>query len=545
MFIGKKNKDLNQLQKQIKELEQVISELKNKNSENEKYLFITEKIFEISKLGYFILSVDNTLMELSENAKSIFGVKDKSIIGYNEFISRINQEDISALDKAINTIQPDDNTTSLEFRVYDAENEVKTTKLCSCELIRVKKDEKEYIIGLVTDISAKEKIKKDLTRAIEKTEEAERIRNNLLSNVTNEIRTPMNAIIGFAELLNIGNLDYEKRREYVNTIKNQGTHIIKFIDDITELIKLESGELKIIKTRCNINILLKEIEIHANQQKKILNKDSLDIRLELPDDKEIIIQTDPGRLQQVISNLINNSIKFTEKGFIAFGYKIPVDNKIEFYVKDTGIGLTKEQQKTVFNRFAEEEPAFRKYEGSGLGLTLSKNIIKMLGGKIWVESEPGKGSVFQFTLPYETIMYENHDYSIIEDEQYPVFKWKDKVILVVEDDEVNFKFLEAILQDTDTQIIHALNGSQAVELCRSISKIDIILMDIKMPEMDGIEATKQIRQFNTRIPIIAHTAFSLQFDLKKCINAGCNDWIVKPIDIREFLEKLNQYLKDK
>jgi signal transduction histidine kinase len=544
MFIGKKNKDLNQLRKQIKTLEKEIIELKNKNTESKHSLFIIEKLFEISKLGYWIISQSNQVVKLSENAKAIFGVKGKNIISYKEFLEYIHQEDIPMIEKAINNAGLNDKVINLEFRVLYSENEEKAIKICSSELIRIKLDDNEYITGLIIDNTAQEKMKKDLSKAIEKVYESERHRNILLTNVTNEIRTPMNAIIGFAELLNIGNLDYEKRKEYVNTIKNQGTHILKFIDDITELIKLETGELKFAKTRCNLNILLKEIEIHANHQKKLFNKDILEIRLQLPDNNDLIIQTDPGRLQQVILNLINNSIKFTEKGFIEFGYKMPVDNKIEFYVKDTGIGLSKEQQKNIFNRFADEESVTRKYEGSGLGLTLSRYIVKMLGGKIWVESEPGKGSVFQFILPFEKISYENHDYSTIEEEQMPVYKWKDKVIIIVEDDEINFKFLEAILQDTDTQIIHANNGAQAVELCKSINKIDLILMDIKMPEMDGIEATKQIRQFNSRIPIIAHTAFSLQFDLKKCINAGCNDWIVKPIDIREFLEKLNHYLKE-
>ncbi len=544
MFIGKKNKDLNQLQKHIKELEKEIVELKNRHEESEHNLFLVEKLLEISKLGYWIIPADKQIVKLSESAKTILGIKEKNAISYKEFLECFHQEDFSLIEKAFDNAILNNQTTTLDLRVPYIENEVKTIKVYSCEVKRIKKDEKEYLIGLIIDNTAHEKIKKDLSKAIEKVDDSERIRNILLTNVTNEIRTPMNAIIGFSELLNIGNLDYEKRKEYVNTIKKQGTHILKFIDDIAELIKLETGELKINKTRCNLNLLMKEIEIHATHQKKSLNKDLLEIRLHLPEKHDLIIQTDPGRLQQVILNLINNSIKFTEKGYIEFGFKMPVDNKIEFYVKDTGIGLSKEQQKNIFNRFADEESATRKYEGSGLGLTLSKHIIKLLGGKIWVDSEPGKGSVFQFTIPYEKISYENHDYSSIEEEPLPVYKWKDKVIIIVEDDEVNYKFLEAILQDTDTQLIHANNGAQAVELCKSINKIDLILMDIKMPEMDGIEATRQIRQFNTRIPIIAHTAFSLQFDLKKCINAGCNDWIVKPIDIREFLEKLNYYLKE-
>ena len=245
-----------------------------------------------------------------------------------------------------------------------------------------------------------------------------------------------------------------------------------------------------------------------------------------------------------MANLISNSIKFTEKGFIEFGHLIPSDGKIEFFVRDTGVGLSKDEQKNIFSRFADEEMDIKKYEGSGLGLTLSKHLVKLLGGRIWVESEPGKGSVFRFTIPYEQIPADHHESFSADEEEYPRFKWKDRVILIVEDDEVNFRFLEAILDDSEAQILHASNGFQAVELCRSISKIDLVLMDIKMPEMDGLEATRQIRQFNKKIPVIAQTAFIMEIDPDKCLAVGCNAVIGKPIEIKEFLEKINDFLRE-
>ena len=389
-----------------------------------------------------------------------------------------------------------------------------------------------------------DKNRRDLAIAIEKAEESERTKNILLANISREIRTSMNAIIGFSELLNIGNLDFDKRKYYVKTIRNQGTLLLKFIDDITELIKLESGKVKIAKVRCNLNMLLKEILLYAGQQKKVLNKEALDIKLELPDKSGLVVFTDPGRLQQVIANLISNSLKYTEKGYIEFGHMPPVDGKIEFFVRDTGVGLAKEKQKNIFSRFPDEELDSIKFEGAGLGLTLSKYLVKLLGGKIWVESELGRGSVFCFTIPYEQALPDHHEYAAAGEEVYPEFKWKDKVILVVEDDVVNFRFVEAILHDSEAQILHAVNGNQAVELCRSISKIDLVLMDIKMPEMDGLEATRQIRQFNKKIPIIAQTAFFMEIDPEKCMAMGCNDCVTKPIDIKEFLEKINGFLKE-
>jgi CheY-like chemotaxis protein len=246
-----------------------------------------------------------------------------------------------------------------------------------------------------------------------------------------------------------------------------------------------------------------------------------------------------------MTNLIHNAVKFTAKGWIEIGYMPVADEKIEFYVRDTGIGLTRDLQKNIFSRFAEEEVQGTKPESSGLGLTISRNLIKLLGGKIWVESEPGQGSTFFFTIPFEEVPETYHELAPEEEIEIPAYTWKDKVILIVEDDVVNFRFLEALLQDKAVQILHASNGLQAVELCRTISKIDLVLMDLKMPEMDGIEATRQIRTFNKKVPIIAQTAFVMESELTHCLEAGCDDHITKPIDIKEFLEKVDKFLRER
>ena len=213
-------------------------------------------------------------------------------------------------------------------------------------------------------------------------------------------------------------------------------------------------------------------------------------------------------------------------------------------MNDTGIGLSRDLQKRIFNKPTEEDNTAGKPESSGLGLTIAKNLIRLMGGKIWVESELGQGSTFYFTIPYEEVPETYHTMAPEEEYVIPSYTWKDKVILVAEDDEINFKFLEAVLQDTSAQILHARNGIQAVELCRSISKIDLVLMDIKMPEMDGFEASKLIRSFNRKVPIIAQTAFIQDLEQKKAREAGCNDLITKPIDIKEFFEKVDGFLKE-
>ena len=549
MLLGNKKKHTARQQNKLEQLEKEIEKLKAAQVKAKNDItrdnFFVQKVLELSGLGYWIKPLQEDFMLLSGKAQEILNIKDNYTISYEAFLNGVHPEDIPVVEKNINSLIRNNQTTSFEFRMVLGK-ESKEVRYYSCKVTRITGagQHDDYFIGILTDNAALERVRKDLAKANDRIEEIDRLKNTLLTNISHEIRTPMNSIIGFSELLNIGKLDFEKRKEYAQTIRNQGNMLLKFIDDITELIKFEAGQIKITKAKCNLNILLKEILGIANQQKKAWNKELLDIKLELPDKKGLIVFTDPGRLQQVISNLINNSIKFTEKGTIEFGHKMPVDEKIEFYVKDTGIGLSKERQKNIFNRFEAEETVTRKYEGSGLGLTLSKHLVKLLGGKIWVESESGKGANFQFTIPYEQTPYDYHDYSSVVKEHLPEYKWKDKVILIVEDDEVNVRFLEAILQDSDVQILHACNGYQAVQLCKSINKIDLVLMDIKMPEMDGFEATRQIRQFNKKISIIAQTAYILEIDKEQCFAVGCNECITKPIDIKDFLDMVNSFLKE-
>ncbi len=397
-------------------------------------------------------------------------------------------------------------------------------------------------LGSIKDITRQDKARRDIIKVKEKAEESERLKNSLLTNLSHEIRTPMNSIIGFSELLNIGNLPFDKRLEYVKTIKNQGILLLKMIDDVIEVTRMETGKITIRKSPCNLDLLINELLLIFNQYKLNQNKEHLEIKVNYPENRGIVIYTDPGRLQQLISNLVNNSIKYTEKGWIEIGYKPLSDQRIEFYVKDTGIGLSRDLQKRIFGRVAEEDSLAGKPEGAGLGLTIAKNLIRLMGGKIWVESELEQGSTFFFTIRYEEVPDTYHKMAPEEEYVLPSYTWKDKVILVVEDDEVNFKFIEAVLHDTSAQVLHARNGIQAVELCKSINKIDLVLMDIKMPEMDGYEATRQIREFNRKVPIIAQTAFILETELDKCHEVGCNDLITKPIEIKEFFEKIDKFL---
>jgi signal transduction histidine kinase len=555
MMLGNRKKEIEALKQKLAllkaENEQLKKSMQIDKLESSPFLnrYILLKILEIYDIGILIKSSDDENLWLSDNARDILGCKNEQSFTLDTFKSIIIPEDRIILEKALIDIRTRGiNASNLEFKISRNEGDGREFRIISVQITvfdaSQTNDGKALMLGCIKDITRQDKVKRDLIRSKEKAEESERLKNFLLTNISHEIRTPMNSIIGFSELLNIGNLPYNKRLEYVRTIKNQGIILLKMIDDLAELTRMETGKVTIRKSPCNIALLINEIISVFNQYKLAQNKEHLEIKVNFPENRDLVIYTDPGRLQQLLSALVNNSVKFTEKGWVELGYKLLGDQRIEFYVKDTGIGLSRELQKKIFGRIAEEDTLTGKPEGAGLGLTIAKNLIRLMNGKIWVESEIGQGSTFFLTIPYEEVPETYHKISPEEEFLIPSYTWKDKVILVVEDDEVNFKFLEAVLHDTSAQVLHANSGVQAVELCQTITKIDLVLMDIKMPEMDGYEATRRIREFNLKVPIIAQTAFFLENELKKCKEAGCNDQITKPINIKEFLEKVDVFLKE-
>lgn len=392
-----------------------------------------------------------------------------------------------------------------------------------------------FIVGVMQDVTEDRKKQDEIAREKEKAEESDRLKTVFLSNLSHEFRNPMNTIIGFSELINSG-LDIEKQKEYARIITRKGNYLLGLIDDIAELVKFETGQVTANKKSCDINRIAGELFLEYQEVKKEMQKDYIELRLHVPAPITNEIYTDPGRLQQVLSNLLRNAFQFTEKGFVEFGYEVR-DRFIQFYVKDTGIGVPKEDQKMVFNRFRQlEDTSLRKIGGSGMGLTLSRHIISLLGGRIWLESTPNEGSTFFFSIPLQTVP--DSEKTDAAPESKMTYNWKDKVILIVEDDEINAQFLEAVLDQTQVQTLYASTGAQAIELCRSINKIDLVLMDIKMPEMSGYEACRQIKAFKPSLPMIAQTAFAEPIDKIKCMNAGFDDYLSKPIDIESLLSKI-------
>jgi len=364
----------------------------------------------------------------------------------------------------------------------------------------------------------------------------------------------MNGILGFADLLKEPGLTGDEQLQYVGIIEKSGERMLNIINDLIDISKIESGLMELRNTITNVNDQLAACYAFFKPEalQSGFNFDSI------PDTSlvEINIVTDREKLYAVLINLIKNALKYTHKGSIEFGYHyMPADGQksgdnnsnkpyLQFYVKDTGIGIALEKQKAIFERFIQADTTIAKpYEGAGLGLAISKAYVEMLGGEIWVDSQPDIGSVFYFTLPvvYETDMDKPEDNLAVNSVTF--LTQKKLTILIVEDIDVSDMYLTKVLQTFSKEIFHATNGKDAVEICHQNPHIDLILMDIKMPFIDGYEATRMIREFNKEVVIIAQTAFSLVGDYEKSIEAGCNGYLAKPLNKKNLLVEIKKYFE--
>jgi signal transduction histidine kinase/ligand-binding sensor domain-containing protein/CheY-like chemotaxis protein len=386
----------------------------------------------------------------------------------------------------------------------------------------------------------------ELMEAKEKAEESDRLKSSFLANLSHEIRTPLNSIIGFSSLIFNEEISDEERKSYQSIIESSSVTLLNLINDIIDFSKIEAKRLEIIITEVPLIKIfnnLKEIYTYEIKKQQLFTAKQLEFRVNI--DKNIqsmVIPTDEIRLNQILSNLVNNAIKFTQKGYIEVGCEFIAENEtLEFYVKDTGVGIKKEYHEIIFDRFRKvEDDKDTIYRGAGLGLAISRQLIKLLGGDIWVESEPGKGSVFYFSHPVKVAKQPDHeDYAKTSVRSLPSLH--DKVILIAEDDYSNFLYIEKLVNKTGAKVFHAADGYEAVEIMKKNPDIDLILMDIKMPGMNGMDALKIIREDFTKVPVIAQTAYVLTEEIKKFYEAGFNDYISKPIKPDDFYSLLNKY----
>jgi len=398
----------------------------------------------------------------------------------------------------------------------------------------------EFISNQISISIQRKKAVQDLTAALKKAEENDRLKTAFLNNISHEIRTPMNAIIGFSGFLNEPELEATDRQEYTDIICKASKQLLSIIDDIINISTVEAGQEVYRAKETNLNSMLRNL-LRQFKVKTSKNEVRFNLSAPLPEEFSNII-TDETKLLQIITNLLNNAYKFTHLGSISFGYNMQGDN-LEFFVKDTGIGIDESLHEAIFDRFRQADSSIsREYGGTGLGLSISKAYVELLGGKIWLTSKPGEGANFYFTIPYNPVKAEHKkEIAFLEPEINE--SAKQLTILVAEDEKINSILLNELFKGFKANIIWTVNGVEAVNACKSVSGIDLVVMDMKMPLMDGFEATRQIKQLFPDLPVIAQTAYASDKDRSKILGCGCDDLITKPFDVKIFKSILNKYIE--
>ncbi len=409
----------------------------------------------------------------------------------------------------------------------------------------------EILSGMMLDITERKKTEEkekeyqeELKVEKEKAEESDRLKSAFLSNMSHEIRTPMNAITGFSSLLADSGISSENRRDFVSRISESCYNLLNLIENMLDIAKLEAGKFKIYEKKCSLNILLAGIYSTFTKEKKNRGKDQISFRLQTAvQEKNFGILTDPVRIHQVLSNLLDNAFKFTEKGSIEFGYDVQ-DDTLQFFVRDTGKGLSGDQKEFIFERFRKAEDARTKlYGGAGLGLAICRKLTGLLGGEIWVESDMEKGSAFYFTIPLKVTEKPVED--VRKKIQTPVsYSLKGRKILVAEDNMLNYKLIEAILGKTEAGLVWAKDGMEAVKLFSSGQVFDLVLMDIRMPNMDGFQATQEIRKLKKEVPVVAITAYGMGDEKDIAMKSGFDDYLTKPVNAEKLIETVHNYIHE-
>jgi PAS domain S-box-containing protein len=498
----------------------------------EKYRSIFENVQDV----YYETSIDGTILEISPSieilSKGQYHMEDitgKSM--YNFYSDASERASLIAILKVQGTV------SDFEITLKNKDGSSVPCSISS-KICFDSQGQPEKIIGSMHDITDRRNAIEALKIAKVKAEASDKLKTSFLNNISHEVRTPLNGILGFAEIMSQPYLSEDDRKESLAMLFESSDRLLNTITNYMDISLITSGAIALYKKDFSPEQVLREI---FSKNKMLCSMKNLDLSLNIPEQAEkISVCSDPDILRKIVSQLLNNAIKFTEKGSIDYGYSIHT-HELEFFVKDTGTGIGKESLKKVFEHFIKEDHGPLKItEGSGLGLSISKGLVEILGGKIRVESEIGKGSAFFFTVPIEK---EVENQIISPDAGKRKNTLKANSILIAEDDEINFFYLKTLLaQNTKSDVIRALNGKDAIEKFLQNPDIGLILMDIKMPVMDGLEATRHIKAINPNIPVIAITAYAMAGDEARIEDAGCDYYLTKPINKKLLFEKMAEYI---
>lgn len=521
VIIGKVLSDQEDNKKSIEEIKQ----------SEEKYRTITENSYNLISL----IEKDGNFSYCNNSYKEILGYSPNELIGKQCFnlIHPEEKDDIIQLFKK--AIEDNIPSSAFQIKIVCSNGEYKLLNH-RARVIRNENNEVYKILLIAQDITQQHKAEMELIIAKERAEESDRLKTSFLQNMSHEIRTPLNGILGFAELLNEDNLNAEDVKKYSSIIMTSGNRLLGLINNIIDLSKIESGTISTHKSILSLNKLITDV---SNQF--LLKLEEKGIKLKIKNDsdnEEIFVESDLLKLHQILTNLLSNAVKFTQKGEIEIGFTINGD-EIIFSVRDTGLGIKEEQREKIFERFYQADMSLsRGFEGAGLGLPICQGLVRALNGRIWYESEIQKGSIFYFSISNTVTENKIKGAGKLKAK----LKVRDVNVLIAEDDDVSYEFLEMILNKENIKIIRAKNGLEAIEICRKRQDIALILMDIKMPIVNGLKATRIIKDFLPEIPIIAQTAYAFESEKEEAIQTGCNDYLTKPINKDDLLSVISKYI---
>jgi PAS domain S-box-containing protein len=526
-----------------KTLEETNNELTKTNTTAIENYNRFKSAFENSNIGMALVAPDGNIIEANKSLCSILGYSSVNLISktLDELVHREDRANDLTFKQQI--FSGEISSYQIEKRYISKTNKIVWT-IFNNSVVKDELNNPIYFVSQIQDISKEKQDKleilqknEELIQAKHKAEESDRLKSEFINNMSHEIRTPMNGILGFSDLLSDAEISFDKRAYYINIIQNSGNQLMRIIDDILEISKLGTKQVTAQNAKINIsNILLHHFSIFDIKAKE--KEIPIFLRNELSEDESCIL-SDESKINKILSNLIENALKFTNKGSIEIGCKIVSEKniqEIEIFVKDSGIGIDPDKLDIIFERFAQgDKDKSRLAGGLGLGLSIAKENAEIIGGRIFVESIKNEGSTFYIRIPYIPVNNIIHK-----------SKPQDYSIMIVEDEEINCLFMEVILKNImklNCKIIYAKNGKEAVDFCKDEQNIDIILMDIKMPVLDGISATRQIKKIRPEIKVIAQTAYTSNYEKTVALEAGCDEFISKPLEQEQFIQVINKFLK--
>ncbi len=498
------------------------------------------RVFESSPDPMVVTDQDATILDFNSAFLDVFNVKPEVVYGEKvfRFISKVHWRQAI---QDFNETWKAGYLKNLEYQIVRPDG-VSFDGEVSSGAIYNGEGKPDSMVIILKNITERKEAERKLLEAKYKAEESDKLKTAFLSNMSHEIRTPMNAIVGFSDLLSDEGLQPEERRDFIAQINQGADDLMRLIDDIIDIAKIEAGQVNVHIAECFVRDLFKELHLMFIQNIKRSGKDKVSIILQWDwPVNDLAIYTDPFRLKQILVNLLSNAVKFTDEGEIVLGVEEHPEG-ILFYVKDSGIGIREEKQKVIFDRFMQgHEIKTKLYGGTGLGLAISKNLTEILGGEIGVRSKSGEGATFWFILPRNEVPLKYE--AALRAPSQGMKSWEGKLILIAEDDHSNYYFLYEALKDTGVEILWAKDGEETLEIFRENAGINLVLMDINMPLRNGYECTKIIKKERPDLPVIAQTAYAMSGEREISREAGCDNYLAKPIKVSELLDVLAHHMK--